>query len=311
MTQERRAVPPEDTSHRKEALVRALSRPRFEVIPIRGAAEQAAHLPSGARVAVTCSPALGMEATLDFSEELAEREDLRVVPHVSARLVESEDHLREILTRLDGRGLREVFVIGGDAKVAAGPYESAGKLLSAMSEMEHSVESVGIPAYPETHPLVSDEGLVRALASKQPFASYMVTQICFDADTIVGWLRTVRERGITLPVYVGLPGVIDRRKLLNISTRIGIGDSLRFLKKQSGLLRLVKPGGYTPENLIEDLAPYLGDPFYSIAGFHLNTFNQVESTEKWRKDLTQRLSDRAGASQPRRNLLRNLPGWRS
>ena len=50
-----------------------LSRPRFEMLPTKGAEEQAYHLPEGAKVAVTCSPAKGIETTLRLSEVLLQR----------------------------------------------------------------------------------------------------------------------------------------------------------------------------------------------------------------------------------------------
>ena len=127
---------------------------------------------------------------------------------------------------------------------------------------------------------------MRALLAKQPFASYAVTQICFDPVKILGWLAEARGRGMELPVYVGVPGVVDRKKLLRISLKIGLGDSVRFLKKQTGLAgRLLRPRGYSPDALIEGLSPYVGDPGYGIRGFHINTFNHVGETEEWRRRM--------------------------
>jgi methylenetetrahydrofolate reductase (NADPH) len=262
-----------------------LSRPRFEIFPTKGAEEQADHLPKDAKVAVTCSPTKGIESTLLFSERLLQR-GFRVVPHIAARLVADRAHLEEILQWLDEHGLREIHVIGGDSREAVGPYASAFQLLGAMSRLEHGIEEVGIGGYPEGHPLIDDEELDRALLDKQPFASYVVTQLCFDADAILGWISDIRHRGIGLPVYVGLPGVVDRKKLLQVSLKVGVGDSARFLKRQAGLVgMLLKPGGYSPDGLVERLAPYAGDHHYDIVGLHLYTFNQVESTEQWRQGM--------------------------
>jgi methylenetetrahydrofolate reductase (NADPH) len=266
-------------------VVPAMADPRFEIIPISGAENEAWRLPRGAQVTVTCSPTLGQENTLDLSEKLAER-GFRSVPHLSARLVESREHLRSILRRLDAAGTREVFVVGGDAREPVGPFHSAATLLHEMAEMDHGVERIGVTAYPESHPLINDEELVGALKEKQQFASYAVTQICFDPGVVATWLSGLRERGVTLPVYVGLPGAVERKKLLAISLKIGVGDSARFLKKQSGLAaRLVKPGGYRPDDLVRSLVPYFGDDYYGLAGFHINTFNQAESTESWRREM--------------------------
>lgn len=266
-------------------VVPAMNDPRFEIIPIAGAEEQTRYLPRGAQITVTCSPTLGQENTLDLAERLAEK-GFRAVPHLSARLVESREHLRSILDRLDAAGTREVFVVGGDAREPHGPFHSAATLLREMSEMDHGIERIGVTAYPESHPLINDEELVEALREKQQFAHYAVTQICFDSETVANWLSGLRERGVTLPVYVGLPGAVERKKLLSISLKIGVGDSARFLKKQSGLVgQLVKPGGYRPDSLVQALAPYFGDEHYGLAGFHINTFNQAESTESWRREM--------------------------
>src|ERR687889_1594658 len=262
-----------------------LSRPRFELFPTKGAEELSDHLPKDAKVAVTCSPTKGIESTLLFSERLLQR-GFRVVPHIAARLVADGVHLQKILRWFDEHGLREIHVIGGDAREPVGPYASAFELLEAMSRLEHDIEVVGIGGYPEGHPLIDDEELDRALLDKQPFASYVVTQLCFDPDAILGWISSVRHKGIRLPVYVGLPGVVDRKKLLQVSLKVGVGDSARFLKKKTGLVgMLLKPGGYSPDELVERLAPYAGDEHYDIAGLHLYTFNQVESTAKWRQRM--------------------------
>jgi methylenetetrahydrofolate reductase (NADPH) len=262
-----------------------LSRPRFEILPTRGGEEQADHLPIDAKVAVTCSPTKGIESTLQLSERLLAR-GFRVVPHIAARLVAGRKHLEEIVRWLDEQRLREIHVIGGDSREPVGPYASAFQLLDAMSHLEHGIEEVGIGGYPEGHPLIDDQELDSALMDKQPFASYIVTQLCFDADVILGWISYIRQRGIRLPVFVGLPGAVDRKKLLKVSLNVGVGDSVRFLKKQAGLVGiLLKPGGYSPDGLVGTLAPYAGDKHYDIAGLHLYTFNQVESTEQWRQRM--------------------------
>ena len=72
-----------------------LSRPRFEIRPIKDAEERAEHLPRDVKVAVTCSPAEGIENTLRFGERLLQR-GFRAVPHIAARLVSGGTHLEEI-----------------------------------------------------------------------------------------------------------------------------------------------------------------------------------------------------------------------
>ncbi len=270
---------------KNEALVEALAQPRFELIPMEGASEGAAHLPEGAKVAISCSPARGIESPLSFGEELLAR-GFRMVPHIAARLVADGAHLEEIVRRLDYLNVKEIFVIGGDAKKPAGSFSSAFELLSAMANLGHDFEHVGIGGYPEGHPVIDDGTLRQALLDKRPFATYVVSQMCFDPGTILAWVADIRRRGMGLPVYVGIPGVMEWKKLLRISLKIGVGDSARFLTKHANLMtRFLKPGGYSPDGLVKELAPYVGDQDYNIAGFHIYTFNQVESTEKWRQEI--------------------------
>jgi methylenetetrahydrofolate reductase (NADPH) len=269
----------------REGLTNALARARFEIIPIRGAEEQASHLPRGTTVTVTCSPARGIEATISLAERLT-RQGLQAVPHISARLVVDRAHLQDVVQRLADLGLRHIFVVGGDVKHPAGPFASALDLLRAMAELGHPFEEIGVAAYPEGHPFIDETALRQALSSKQDFATYMVTQICFDPQAIVRWLSGVRRGGIELPVYIGAPGVVDRAQLLRVSIKVGVGTSLRFISKQRGLATtLLKPGSYHPTTLLERLAPYVGDAGYRIQGLHLNTFNQVEETEAWRQQM--------------------------
>ena len=277
---------------RNEALVEALAQPRFELIPMEGAIERAALLPEGAKVTVTCSPTRGIESTLLLGEELLAR-GFRIVPHIAARLVADRTHLDEIVRRLDDLGVREIFVIGGDAKKPVGAFSSAVELLSAMADSGHDFEHVGIGGYPEGHPNIDDETLRQTLLDKRPFATYVVSQMCFDPGAILKWVADIRRRGIGLPIYIGLPGVVERKKLLQISLKIGVGDSARFLTKYTQVLtRFLKPGGYSPDELVKNLAPYVEDQDYNLAGFHIYTFNQVESTEEWRRQVLD--SERAG-----------------
>jgi methylenetetrahydrofolate reductase (NADPH) len=279
---------------RNEALVEALAQPRFELIPMEGAIERVALLPEGAKVTVTCSPTRGIESTLLLGEKLLER-GFRIVPHIAARLVADRAHLDEIVRRLDDLGVREIFVIGGDAKKPVGPFSSAVELLSAMADAGHDFEHVGIGGYPEGHPNIDDKTLRQTLLDKRPFATYVVSQMCFDPDAILNWVADIRRRGIGLPVYIGLPGVVERKKLLQISLKIGVGDSARFLTKYTQVLtKFLKPGGYSPDELVKNLGPFVEDQDYNLAGFHMYTFNQVESTEEWRRQVLD--SERAGTA---------------
>jgi methylenetetrahydrofolate reductase (NADPH) len=274
-----------------DTLVTLLQHPRVEVMPFDGVVEEVVtRVPPELTVTVTSSPSRGIEATLSVCEQLVAH-GYRVVPHLAARLVVDEAHLRELLARLDDLGLREVFVIAGDIGHPAGHFEGAAPLLAAMAEAGHRLDAIGITGYPESHAFIDDETTIQAMFDKEPLATYIVSQICFSPDVIGSWIHRVRARGVELPLYIGLPGPISASKLLRVSGRIGLGDSARFLSRHGTWVgRLLLPHAYRPERLLDRLSPALADPDNRIAGLHLFTFNELERTERWRCDTIARRS---------------------
>jgi methylenetetrahydrofolate reductase (NADPH) len=263
-----------------------LADPRYEVMPFDSFDEQVTHLPDGATITITASPTLDLPATIEKSELAAER-GFEVVPHIAARYVRDAEHLTEIVERLTEAGITDVFVPGGDREEPIGEFDSAYSLLSTMDELGIEFEDVGITGYPEGHPFLSEETLAAEMDKKRPHATYLATQLCYDPGAILAWIESVRERGVDLPVQVGIPGVMKYQRLLGISQKVGVGDSVRFLRKTSGILGFVRQlvgsrGKYTPDELVDGLAPYAADPEYGIRGLHIYTFNQVADTEAWR-----------------------------
>jgi len=286
---ERPAPATEDDQQR--ALVDALRRPRYEMLPLDGVADGVrAHVPREVKLTITASPSKGLEATLALTEELR-RDGYTVVPHLSARLVRDRPHLEEVISRLREAGVAEVFVIAGDAPEAAGAFAGAAGLLSEMEALRGGFADVGIAGYPESHHFISDEATIEAMFEKEPRATYIVSQICFDAHVIATWVRRVRNRGTFLPIWIGVAGAVDNRRLLRISMRIGLGQSARFLRAQRGFFRrLLLPRRHTPTKLLQQLAPTFADPAARIGGIHVYTFNDLEHTERWRRQLVDRLT---------------------
>lgn len=265
---------------------------KIEIIPMKGVEAQLAHLPKEACVSVTCSPSKGIEATLELSQLLLGYVDAgRISPHIAARMVQSRQHLKRILETVKALGIKGLFVVGGDVKEAAGPYSCSYDLLQAIKDLDAQIV-LGITAYPEGHPNIPTQVLLQDLQRKARYASYMTTQMCFDAGVIKSWLEQVRQAGVNLPVQIGIPGVMDLMKLIQISGRIGVGDSLRFLTRHTGtVFKLMS--GYQPDGLIENLSPLVEKRLYNVETFHIYSFNQLEKTEAWRKERIKQKSKSA------------------
>jgi methylenetetrahydrofolate reductase (NADPH) len=274
------------TNVKNKVVGRLLEQAYMEVIPTKSIMERLIHIPRHSYVSITCSPVHGLEPTSELTEKLRalpEERQLKLIPHIAARLVRDKGHLREILQRLDAARVESVFVPGGDSAEPAGSYDCSLDLLRDMAEIGHRIEDVGIASHPEGHPKVSAEQLLELLLEKQKIATYLVTQMCFDPKVLIDWLGGIRQAGVSLPAWIGLPGVADMSKLISLSLRIGVGQSVKVLMRQKGLLKkMISTKPYQPDDLLAGLEPVLGDEQMNIPGFHLFSFNDIERTERWR-----------------------------
>ncbi len=263
--------------------------PRYEVFPAKGT-EQAVleWVPRGMTVTVTASPVKGLDATIDLTERLAAR-GYRVVPHLAARSVTGDEHLADIIARLKAVGVDDVFVPGGDATHPAGPFDSALPLLERLAELGSPFSRIGITGYPESHPKIHDDITIQAMWDKRKYASYIVSNVCFDAAQLSRWIQRIRTRGVTLPLYVGLAGPAERTRLLRMAAVAGASESARFISRHpSWILRFWVPGGYSPDRLLDRAAAVLTAPGSGVTGLHLFTFNQLQQSEQWRRAALER-----------------------
>jgi methylenetetrahydrofolate reductase (NADPH) len=274
-----------------------LRHPRYEVLPAASTEDSVLEwVPPDITVTVTASPVQGLDPTLGLTERLAAR-GYRVVPHLSARLVRDDAHLADIVARLTACGVDDVFVPAGDADPPAGRFDSALLLLDRLAEMGSPFPRVGVTGYPQSHPKIGDDITIQAMWDKRRHASYLVSNLCFDPATLRKWIARVRTRGITLPLFVGIAGPVDRTRLVRMAAKAGAAESARFLAGHTEwFLRLGTPGGYHPDRLLERTGATLAAPASAVEGLHVFTFNQVRQTERWRRTLLERLGEPEGVS---------------
>jgi methylenetetrahydrofolate reductase (NADPH) len=271
------------------ALADFLRTPRYEVLPTADVLDAVvAYVPKDVTVTVTASPRRGMPATVHVAVALAGL-GYRAVPHLSARLIRDRHELGQIVDALKAAGIHEVFVVAGDAKEAAGEFPDSVSLLSALPA-DHGLTEIGVTGYPESHPFIHDDVTIQAMWDKRKLASYIVSNMSFDPETVKRWVERVRRRGVVLPIYIGMAGVADPARLLRLSTKIGITESARFLRGHpSWVARMFRPGGYEPGRFVGALINEIVLPERRVAGLHVYTFNEIEATERWRREMLVRL----------------------
>ncbi|MBI3379989.1 hypothetical protein HY029_04495 [Candidatus Gottesmanbacteria bacterium] len=144
-----------------------------------------------------------------------------------------------------------------------------------------------------------DDKLWEALRVKQEFAEkygkniYMVTQMCLITENLPPWIEKIRKNGITLPIMVGVPGVISPKGLVKFLLEYGTENIERILANHPELREaydIVKMGKAIMTNevfdagkLLEEIVSIDGDNNFS--GIHFTTFNQPEKTLQLCKNL--------------------------
>ncbi|GLB69173.1 methylenetetrahydrofolate reductase [Arthrobacter mangrovi] len=258
---------------------RLLDSPRWEMAPVKNPLLLVDDLPSGATVTMGCfANSEGFQKSIELTAAIIAR-GFEVIPHLPTRSLTGRDHLKDVLDAYRDAGVADIFVVAGNTKKPAGPYDGA---LEALEDIAAAGFRIGVGAYPEGHLYMDEAAAFELLRRKQEYASYLVTQTCFDAEAFRSWLTRLREAEVSLPAHLGIAGVVQRKELIRMAGALGFGASMKFISKQRSLAtKMMLPGAYDPTGLLTDVARVAADASLGVSDVHLNTFNQVASTRAW------------------------------
>lgn len=225
------------------------------------------------------------------------------VPIISSRRLRSEADRDELIGALVAQAAPKRFMfVGGDPAMPAGPYQDSLALLASGVLERHGIEQVVITGYPEGHPKIDRNELMRALKWKLDFLHEagcvveITTQFGFDAEAVVRWIEQLRQQGIDTPVRIGVPGPADVGKLLRFARQFGVATSASILRRYGlSMTNLMQRVG--AERYWDQLQAGLGDRQLGRIGWHLYPFGGIEDGVTW---INARLSaDTAYQASPR------------
>lgn len=150
--------------------------------------------------------------------------------------------LAERIEAYRAAGVENVLALRGDrpqgAALPEGDFSYAAEIIPALAEAGFCV---GAAAYPEGHIECDDLAeSIRHLRLKQDAgASFFVTQLCFDNETIYRFLDLAERAGITVPITIGI---------------------MPFMGKQQITRMVFLCGASLPSPVIKILARYEDDP---------------------------------------------------
>ncbi|MGF1525871.1 MAG: methylenetetrahydrofolate reductase [Candidatus Competibacterales bacterium] len=219
---------------------------------------------------------------------------LRPVPHVAARAIPSREALDGVLRELVDLGVDSLLLIAGDAPRPAGPFANTLDVLDSGLLARHGLGRMGIAGHPDGHPAVDDARLQGALQFKLQYARetgtelWLVTQFTFGSEGLFAWERRLRDVGIQLPIWVGLPGPTKLRTLMSYALQCGVGASARLLARRPEATKLLER--WTPDPLVEDIAAYQArEPESAMVGLHLFPFGGLQASLTWLQGRRERV----------------------
>ena len=257
-------------------------------------AELCDNFAAGTDVTITFLPGDHYQHNVETAAALR-RLGFNPVPHIAAREMASRAALDDFFARARGEAdVRRVLLIAGDVAIAKGPFKSSHDIRASGLLEAHDFRSVSVAGHPEGHPFLDTPGTFAMLWAWGDWGRGrgihvdIVTQFCFEAAPILGFLDGLVMRGITVPVVVGLAGPASPATLTKFALRCGIGNSMRALRARIGRYgRLLTDTG--PDEVFRGLLSAPRAATAPIAGFHLFPFGGLRKSAVWRRDFLEDL----------------------
>jgi methylenetetrahydrofolate reductase (NADPH) len=247
-------------------------------------------LPSTTQIFVAAPPGRPYGRLADIARQVR-KAGFEPIPHIAARNYQSREALGDFVARICGEaGVQRILVIAGDVDHPAGPFLEANAIIESDFLQRHGIREVAVSGYPEGHPKLSDEIVSRALRQKLKSAEErdlkikIVSQLCFDANRIITWVKSLRMLEINVPVSIGLAGPTSVRGLARFALMCGVRNSFKAFSagKTDQLL-----GEASPDDIIQNLDRAQVSTLGEIS-IHLFSYGGLVRTANWASDFQAR-----------------------
>ncbi len=209
------------------------------------------------------------------------------VPHLAARHHKDMRSIDRLLGRLNGEArVTRIMLIGGDTSVPVGSVADAQQVIDSGVLQGNGIRDVGLPGFPDGHPILSDDevecSLVTKLAAAQSAGldTHIVTQFGFEVPPMLRWIAWLRDRGVNVPVRVGFAGPANLMTWLNFARKCGVRASAEALAKRSGLIKQAFRT-VAPDPLIRQVAEASADGRLGDVSPHIFSFGGIASSARW------------------------------
>lgn len=273
------------SSDHKSLISHWMETARLEILPTEGIVKKLVGIPTSRTLTITSPPQKPAKHTLNFADSL----NRNCIGHIGIGKFKNAMELNRLLNEHPNDTF---FMVAGDDPPKNPNFRDTMQGLNAIEIRKHGITRVDVAGYPQGHKDISQAALDQALREKQQFAQAtgiqmdIVTQVCTDHQDFLHWLEDIRQKGITLPVRIGIPGAVNPETLVRFGLQFGFKNIQRMVARHPGLsAELTQQAifGYNRDDLVANLALHI-KPEHNISGLHIFTFNSVTNTQRWLED---------------------------
>jgi methylenetetrahydrofolate reductase (NADPH) len=160
-------------------------------------------------------------AAVDWLRE----QGLETAPHLSC-IGANREHIRQILTRFRGQGIRRLVALRGDMPSGMrgpGEFRYANELVEFIRAETGDHFHIEVAAYPEFHPQADNAraDLTNFARKVRAGANAAITQYFYNADAYFRFVDSCEELGLQLPIVPGIMPITNHSQLARFSDACG------------------------------------------------------------------------------------------
>ena len=251
-------------------------------------------IPSGTLVYIAHIEGTPIEEMVKTAKKINEQ-GYATMPHFPARIIKDKKTLKDWISKYQNEAnVKGALLLGGGVNKPYGEYDSSIQLIESELFDLAGFEKLYIAGHPEGNKDIDPDGSTKnidqALLWKNEYKNRtdadmaITTQFCFDSKTVINWANDIKNKGIDIPIHIGIAGPAKLQTLLRYSIECGVGASIKILQKRAlDLTKLLLP--YKPTNILSELAKYkFNNPEFNIEKVHFFPLGGVKQVSKFVQD---------------------------
>ncbi|WP_424939863.1 methylenetetrahydrofolate reductase [Aliiroseovarius sp. S253] len=248
-------------------------------------------LPEGTRVYIAHIEGTPIEDMVATAKRVKE-EGFDVMPHFPARIIKDKATLADWIAQYQGEAdVKQGLILAGGVAQPVGEFDSSMQLLETGLFDQAGFTNLHVAGHPEPNLDIDPKGgranTYAALDWKQEFSKRtdaemaLATQFCFEAEPVIAWANELAERGMNLPIHIGIAGPAKLQTMIKFAIACGVGPSLKVLQKRAkDVSKLLLP--HEPTEVLNDLALHkAANPDFNITQVHFFPLGGIKTIANW------------------------------